>query len=138
MTSMDMHTKIDTSSGLNIQSIASDTTTNGIVIDTQNFESIEWLIFSGTITDGTYTPVIEESDAANFSGATTVSTDFLLGTIANATFAAADDNTVKRIGSVGKKRYQRLSITSAGTSSGGTLGAIRVLGNARHQPTSGS
>lgn len=138
MTSMDMHTKINPSSGLNIQSIASDTTVNGVIIDTQNHESIEWLIFSGTITDGTYTPTIEESDDSGLAGATTVSADFLLGTVANATFVAADDNVVKRIGSVGKKRYQRLSLVSTGTSTGGTLSAIAVLGNARHQPTAGS
>lgn len=138
MTSMDMHTKINPSSGLNIQTIGSNTTTNGVIIDTQNFESVEWLIFSGTITDGTYVPVIEESADSGLSGATTVGTDFLLGTAANATFTATDDNVVKRIGSVGKERYQRLSLTSTGVTTGATIGVIAVLGNARHQPTDGS
>ena len=139
MTSMDMHTTILTSIGLAIADITSDTTTVGAVVDTQLFESIEWSIQSGTITDGTFTPVIEESDVIGFSPSNVLDTDFSLGTIANATFVAADDDTVKRIGSVGKKRFQRLSIVSTGTTSGGTnFGAQAILGHHRHQPTDGS
>ena len=96
------------------------------------------MIFSGTLTDGTYTPLLEESDSSIFATSNVVDTDFTLGTIANATFALTDDDIVKRIGSVGKKRFQRLSIVSAATSTGGTAGALAVLGHARTQPTSGA
>ena len=139
MPSIDMHTTILTSIGLAIADITTNTTTVGAIIDTQGFESLEWSIQSGTITDGTYTPLLEESDVIGFSPSNVLDTDFSLGTIANATFGAADDDTVKRIGTVGKKRFQRLSIVSAGTSTGGTnFGAQAILGHARHQETSGS
>jgi hypothetical protein len=136
MATRDLHNNIEPSVALNTTAISSDTTTNGTnIVDTAGFESVEFLIQSGTLTDGTYTPSITEGDASDLSGGNAVAASDLIGTIAGATFAATDDNKVKRLGYKGSKRYVRLNITSASTSTGGTIGAIAVLGHPHDAPT---
>lgn len=136
MASIDMHSTVFIANALNNQTIATDTTTQGAIIDTHGYESLEFVFKSGTITDGTYTPLIEDSDDSGLSGSSAVSDTFLVGTEVGARFVAADDNAVTRLGYVGKKRYVRASLVSTGTTSGATgMGAIAVLGHARYQPT---
>ena len=91
-------------------------------------------MLSGTLTDGAYTITLEDGDAANLSDASTVASTSLVGSLP--TFADTEDNTVKHVGYVGKKRYVRLSIVSTSTSSGGTFSAIALKGNAVNRPTS--
>lgn len=138
MASYDLHNQIKTSVALDYQTIASDTTTAGNIIDTQFYESVEFILVSATITDGDYAPLIEEGDASNLSDAATVTADYLLGTTAQGSFTEDDDdNETRRIGYVGKKRYVRLSIVSTNFSaSGGSLTAIAVLNAPRHAATS--
>jgi hypothetical protein len=112
--------------------IATDTTTVGTAIDLQGYESCEFVILSGVLTDGTYTPLIEESD--DNSSYSAVADADLLSTEAAEAFAATDDAEAHSIGYVGHKRYVRLSIVSAGTTSGGFLAAMAYLGHARHNP----
>ena len=114
---------------LNTTAISSDTTTNGEILDTAGFESILFVIQSGTITDGTYTPLIQEGDNSGLSDAAAVADADLTNTEASVAFAATDDNAVKSIAYVGDKRYVRLNIVSASTSSGGTLSAVAVKGD---------
>lgn len=118
--------------GMASQTISTDTTTSGAIIDTAGFESAVWGVVSGTITDGAYTGRIWESDDSGMSGATVVTTAQTLGGV---DFVAADDDAIRRIGSVGKLRYQQLRIVSTSTSSGGTLfGSQVTLGDPAHLP----
>ena len=114
---------------LNTTAISSDTTTNGVILDTAGYESILFVIQSGTLADGTYTPLIQEGDDSGLSDAAAVADTDLTNTEASVAFAATDDNTSKSIAYVGDKRYVRLNIVSASTSSGGTLSAVAVKGN---------
>ena len=114
---------------LNTTAISSDTTTNGVIIDTAGFESILFVIQSGTLADGTYTPLIQEGDDSGLSDAASVADADLTNTEASVAFAATDDNKSKSIAYVGDKRYVRLNIVSASTSSGGTLSAVAVKGD---------
>jgi len=125
MAGFDEKTKILQKVALNIQAITTDTTTAGTEIDTQGFEALTFLFQAGTLTDGTYTPLVQESDTSG-SGYTNVVDADLIGTEAAA--ALDTSNTASRIGYVGKKRYVKISLVSTSTSSGGTLGAIAVLG----------
>lgn len=135
MAQKDLKNSVITKTAFNIQAISSDTTTNGVIIDTLGYESVTFILQSATLTDGAYLPLIADGDNSGLSDAAAVADTFLLGTEAAAAFALADDNTTKRIGYCGKKRYVRLSIVSSATSSGGTIGAVCVLGNAITQPT---
>ncbi|PIR39585.1 MAG: hypothetical protein COV35_03520 [Alphaproteobacteria bacterium CG11_big_fil_rev_8_21_14_0_20_39_49] len=130
----DLHNNINAEVALNTSAISSDTTTNGNIIDMQGFGSIEFVIQSGTLTDGTYTPLIQEGDESNLSDATAVGDADLLGTEADAAFIATEDNAVKKVGYIGNKRYVRLSIVSASTTSGGTISAVSVKSDAGDMP----
>jgi len=130
----ELYSSYKVSNALDTQAITSDTTTVGDIIDTAEYGSILFAIQSGTLTDGTYTVLIEEGDESNLSDASAVDDADLTNTEASASFASTDDNTVNKIGYVGSKRYVRLSLVSASTSSGGTLGAIAIQGSPTTAP----
>lgn len=109
--------------------ISTDTTTTGTVIDLQGFDSCRFDFHSATLTDGTYVCSIQEGAVSDGSDAADAPASAVLGT---ASFAATDDNTVKSLAYVGTKRYVRIKIVSTGVTTGGTLGAIAVLGRQRH------
>src|SRR5581483_9047257 len=108
-----------------IAAISTNTTTNGAIIDLQGFVSARFDFLSGTLTDGTYACSLQHGDAANLSDAADVPAAQVLGTVS---FAATDDDTVKSLAYIGSKRYVRVKIVSTG----GTLGAVAVLGRQRH------
>ena len=126
MAQFDTASTLDPRVGLNTAAITSNTTTNGVIIDTQGYNSLTFLLNVGARTDGTYTPTIQHGDAANLSDATTVGADDLIGTFAGAAISAA--NTVRKIGYVGNRRYVRLGVVSTTVTSGATVGATAVLG----------
>ena len=128
MAQFDIHTRLLGAPALNPQTISSDTTTDGSIIDMQGYEALEFIIQSGTITTGVFTPKLEHGDDSGLSDAVVVPNDFRLGTIASATFSAADDDVTKQLGYVGKKRYVRLSIVTS-SSANGAIGAIAVRGH---------
>jgi len=115
--------------------ISSDTDTDGEVIDTLGFESIEFIVQSGTITDGTYVLTVLEDDNVGFASGTEVSSELILGAGTDATFLAADDDSAKRIGTISKERWVKLRVTSTGTTTGGALSAVAVLSNPHTSPT---
>lgn len=130
----DLHNNLKASVALNTQAISTDTTTAGAIIDTANYDSLEFVVLFGTLTDGTYTLLVEDGDASNLSDAAAVADAQLIGT--EGTIAATADNTVTKIGYNGIKRYVRLSIVSASTTSGGTMGAIALQGTPANAPVS--
>jgi len=105
--------------------ITSDTTTTGEIIDTANTRGNTFIISSPVFSDGTFTPLVEESDDAGFSGATAVPDKNLLGTEAGAALTAlsALSSNLASIGFFGTKRFVRLSLVSTGTTSGARLNA---------------
>lgn len=129
----DLHSNVKQVVALDSQDITTDTTTVGNIIDTVGFESLEYVIQSGTITDGTYTLILEEGDDSGLSDAAVVPAAEVLGVLTG--FVAADDDAAKRVGSIGKKRYQRLSILSATTTTGATkMSSVAVLGHPKSAP----
>tara|TARA_R110000787_G_scaffold7296_6_gene25062 strand:- start:17559 stop:17972 length:414 start_codon:yes stop_codon:yes gene_type:complete len=130
----DLHHSMTSLVGMDLAAITSDTTTVGNIIDRAAKEAVEFVILSGTVTDGSYAPLVEHGDAANLSDAATVPATELLGTAAEATIGAGDDDQAgKKIGYMGGKRYVRLSLVSTGTTTGGTnMGSVVVLGHPAH------
>lgn len=92
-------------------------TASGSTVDLANQLSNMVVFEVGTITDGTHTPTVEESDASG-SGFTTVAAADLVGTL-----AALATNTDQKVGYIGKKRYVRAVVTVAGATTGGVYGA---------------
>ena len=102
---------------------------NGSGVDLANFASATVAFVVGTITDGTHTPSIEESD--NNSDFTAVAAADLIGSL-----AALASNTNQRVGYRGSKRYIRAVSTIAGSpATGGVYAAVVLRGDGRKQPT---
>jgi hypothetical protein len=131
MASVDLKNDIKSLNALNIQAITTNATTAGVEIDTQGFDSVTFEILTGARTDGTVTPLIQESDTSG-SYAGSVADDDLIGLEANAALSAAQSRSI--IGYVGKKRYVKLSLVSTAVTSGLTAGASAILGAAKHNP----
>lgn len=116
---------------LDLAAITTNTVSPGNIIDTNGFESCEFIVQAKTITDGAYALKLEESDAANFSNPQDVPSELVLGALTG--FTDSDSDTTIRIGSISKKPYQRLSIVSTGTSTGvDSIGAVCILGHPKH------
>lgn len=107
------------------------------VIDRKGYESLTFLIATGSLADAdaTFAVLLEESDAADMSGATAVADSDMLGTEALAGFTFADDNETRKLGYVGNQRYTRLTITPSGNSGNVFVSAIALLGHPHQSPT---
>lgn len=121
-------------------SASADTALVGEIIDKKGFESVTYIIATGSLGDAdvTFTVLLEESDAANMAGAAAVADADLLGTEALAGFQFDDDNECRKLGYIGSKRYTRLTITpsgNSGTPSAALLAAVAILGHPQIAPT---
>lgn len=114
------------------EALAADT--NGAVIDTALIGSLEYFIHVGTaFVGGGFDVTLEESDVVTFGGEeTAVPADETLGPLPQ--IAITDADTVFRVGSVGKKRYQRIVLTETDTITAGVIGVLAVAQDYRHNP----
>lgn len=117
--------------GLNSATI-NGATNDGVIIDRQGYDSVTFVVQSGTITDGTWTLSIFEGDAANLSDGAAAPAASIVG--APNTFLLTDDNAVRKIGYVGGKRYTRLRLSATGQTTGGVFAAVAVLGHPAFMP----
>lgn len=118
-----------------VASIAPDTnrtaTTEGAGVDIRGFESATVLFQFGVVTDGTWTPSIEESDdnvsfAAAPAGA-------VLGTLTAVT--SSSDETVQKAGYRGGKPYIRAVVTeTVASTTGAKFAALVVRGHPHVAP----
>lgn len=118
-------------------SVADTTAQVGEIIDKQGFESLTYVIATGSIADvdATFTVLLEEGAAANLSDAAAVGDADLIGTEVLAAFQFDDDNECRKLGYIGSKRYTRLTITPVANASAALLSAVAVLGNPQIAPT---
>lgn len=112
-------------------------TTNGASIDMSQdggYESLEYIVTVGAAIDGDFEVSCEESD--DNSVWTAVPSDEVLGTNP-VVIVTAHTDSVARIGSIGKKRYQRCVLTETATNTAGIVGVNAVLGNPKEAPVAG-
>lgn len=124
----DLHNAISTA--VTIAPAANRTaTTNGTGIDLAGYRSAVALVQFGVVTDGTWTPTIEESDDnSSFATATDISGSFTATTSSN-------DETVQEVSYTGSKRYIRVVVTETVASTTGALfNALIVRGHPITQP----
>lgn len=131
MSSRDLKNNIKIVNAFNIASITTNTTTVGVEVDTEGYESVTFEVITGVRTDGTVTPLIQESDTSGtYSGS--VDDDNLIGTEALAALSIANSRSI--VGYNGTKRYVRLSFVSTSVTTGLTAGASAILSHAKHLP----
>lgn len=118
-------------------SVADTTAQVGQIIDRAGFNSLTYVIATGSIADAdaTFTVLLEEGDESDLSDNAAVSDADLIGTEALAAFQYDDDNECRKLGYKGTKRYTRLTITPVGNASAALLAAVAVLGNPSSTPT---
>ena len=117
---------------LNIQTIATDTVTTGDAIDLASFGGGVNIIFStGTLTDGTYTPLITESATIGGAYGVVAAEDLVkqdpsstLEADAQAVLIAS--NSSSKVGYVGSKRFIKAALVSANTTSGSLVNALVI------------
>lgn len=106
----------------------------GAIIDTQGFESLEYvMIVSDALVGGGFTMLLEESDDASLTVSNVVSAEETLGTLPLC--IATDTDFVARVGCIGKKRYQRCTLDETGTVTAGIVSVIGILGHPKNAPT---
>lgn len=134
----DLHNRIHVARAISPVSVADNTAQVSQIIDRKGFESIEFVILTGSLADAdaTFTVLVEDGDDSSLTDAAAVADAQLLGTEADASFLFSDDNKCFKIGYVGYKRYVRLTITPAANTSAALLAAVAVLGSPSNAPTS--
>lgn len=127
-----LYNNVEVKSSL-VPAARTDGTVNGTGVDrhddAQAYRTALVVIHSGAITDGTHTFEVQDSD--NNSDFTAVADAFLQGT--EPALGEDDDNEVHVIGYTGSRRYLRVSVVTADSSSGGVFGASIVLGGGRRK-----
>ena len=100
--------------------ITTNTTTDGFIIDTSDFDGGIVFNFSCTsFSAGTFTPLLEESDVNTFGGEeSAIADENMQGTEAGAALTAvtAEGDVINSIGIVGTKKFVRSTIVSTGAS----------------------
>ena len=117
----DLESRLDVLASL-VPTGARTASANGTGIDLQGYDGALVIVNADTITDGTHTPKVQESD--DNSTFTDVASTDLVGTALVAIAAAS----VQRIAYVGAKRYIRVVVTVAGATTGGKYQAVVVRG----------
>lgn len=125
----DLYSNIETRNALTRTVSTSVQVLNGVTVDTKGYESVVFSLNTETVAaGGAATAKIQESD--DDSVWTDVSTDETLGSI---TIDDTDDAKWFRIGSISKKRYQRLVVTTTNAAST-IVQATAILGNPKVGP----
>lgn len=115
----------------------SDSAIDSQIIDMAGFDSCEFILAVGNLTDADATAAvtIAESAASDLSGSNSVAAADLYGSLPSIA-AASDDNKVYKIGYRGSKRYVRLTVTPTGNNSGNfDVSCVAVLCKPQKMPT---
>lgn len=107
-------------------------------IDTAGYESVTFVILTGTLADAdaTWAVTVKDGDTSTQGAHSAVDDKFLLGTEAAAGFAFGDDGEARKIGYVGGKRYVSIEIDDVTANTGSApLAVVALLGHPRSAPT---
>lgn len=113
-----------------------DTAMVGEIVDGLGYNSITYIISTGSLADSdvTLTTLLEDCTDASCTTAVAVADAYLLGTEALASFVNTEDNTVKMLGYTGGKRYTRMTITPANNTGAILISVIAIKGHPQYAP----
>jgi hypothetical protein len=118
--------------------ITDNTAAAGAWIDRQGYDSVTYLIITGTDADAdaTFAVTLQDADASDQSDAAAVtSSSALLGTLALASYTFADDGKCFKLGYVGNKRYTKITVTPSNNTGNFFVAVIALLGDPDVAPT---
>lgn len=125
----DLYNNLRILRGISPLRITDNTPAVSQIIDLQGQQSVLFALAAGTLADAdaAFTASLTAGDAADLSdGVAVTSPDELLGTISGASFTFAADDTVRKIGCRGGKRYVRLTLTPSNNTGNADLAAIAI------------
>ena len=137
MSKRDLMSYLDPKRVISPVSVSDNTAQVGQIIDTRDHDSLTYIISAGSLADAdaTFTVLVEEGDDSGLSDAAAVADAELVGTEALASFQFDDDDKVFKIGYVGNKRYNRLTIQPANNTGSAHVCVTGILGHAHSTPT---
>lgn len=128
MPTRDNHSRQKMVEALASTAIGTNTTTNGVIIDTADFDmGIKFGFDVSAFTDGVFTISYEDGDDSGLSDAAAVATDKVIGSTVILVAATAAGATFTGNGLFSTKRFVRAVVTSTGVTTGATISAIAVL-----------
>ncbi len=126
----DLYNNIEVRRGFSPAAAVTDNTAYvSEIIDMRGFKSLVWCILLGVNTDVdmTSTILMEHGDDSGLSDAADVTDAEMDPTEAIMAFDFADDDSVRKMGYVGEKRFVRLTITPVDNDSGNIFLALMAL-----------
>ena len=96
----------------------------GVAVSRGGDETVVFLLDVGTVTDGSHTPVLKESD--DNSTFTNVAAGDMDGS-----FAAMATNVLQTVAYQGKKEYVKVDVTQSGSTTGALYACQAVVGGLR-------
>lgn len=111
-------------------------TVNGTAVDmgvfNNDFRTVMFAIFAGTVTDGTHAVTVEES-ADGSTAWTAMPADKILGTLPS--LVSGSSNLSFQFGVIPQsKQFLRIVVTTSGATTGGIFTAVAVLGAGTFYP----
>ncbi len=106
------------------------------ILDTANFAINEFVLLIGSLSDAdaTFVVLMEDGDESNLSDNAAVVDSQLIGTEALATPLFSDDDSTKKLGYRGAKRYIRVTITPSANTGDIYFAATWAQAGARKAP----
>ncbi|MFO1080851.1 MAG: hypothetical protein U1E23_09525 [Reyranellaceae bacterium] len=116
----------------------------GEIIDRLGFESVTFIVITGTLTDAdaTFAVTLAESDDSGMSGSNAVAAADLIGAdatnsaLTNASFTFAGDKKAFMLGYKGTKRYLQMTVTPTNNDAGtAPIACAAIRHGANQRPT---
>lgn len=127
MAQKDLHNSIKNTFTLSQQKIGTDTTTNGVGVDTTFFESIEFVMSGGVNQVSIFKALLLLEDSDTDSNFTPVADEFILGDPALAFLDENNEFEIISLGYIGKKKFVRGSIVSTGAGGGDGILSVGIM-----------
>lgn len=124
---LDLNSDVDVVQAIAPQVRATDGALNGTTIELDGYNSCVVIFSVGTVTDGTYTPKVEESIDGGSTWTDVAASDLEGDTLV--AVSTANDPKVQKVGYMGTRGVIRPVITSASTTSGGPVSATVIVGH---------
>lgn len=132
----DLHNAIKVSRAISPYVATDNTAAVSQIIDMAGYNSVEFIVATGTLADAdaTFTALLEDGNnsALSDNAAVTTAAGGLIGSLPS--FVFSDDDKVFKVGYNGPKRYLRLTITPALNTGNAAIAAVCVQSGAIKQP----
>ncbi len=133
----DLISDIKQINGFDSAAINSNTTTNGVIVDTQGFESLSFILNASVYTDGVYNIKVETSNDSGLANPVDITSIDPKKVFSFDSEVIDGANKSKAYGVVEHDRYVRFSVVSTSVTTGATLNGLALLGNPKSSPARG-